>query len=468
MMICLGLNIPTIFAESHVNKNGEASFKDSDAQQTMTLTNDYADRPQLEKLKHSAEKNNITLQEALDIYIEEMVSQGLGGDYEGNVENNKNLEDLPSLPPEITIDGLTLDELEDLKLIAENEGISFAEAIDRFGWQNEFAQFADKMEEAYPNSFAGAGLYSDGKGAWIAFKDNIPSVAKKVAATLPATMELIGGKGFSELELKSEMEGIHDQIYQRKDIENVYSYYDIESGVITVEALPIKSSLSLSESKKLMQELQPEQISNSNITININVVKQLDGGNESKYIRSGGYLGTCTAGFTVRNNGSGRGISTAHHCGGKERTYRNHSGDGGSTTVTRKSSHKGKYGDLARYSVGNKTATRTFYYANNKKRYATAVSSPRVGMAVCNFGKTTGHKCDTVYKLNTARDGYKGMTAVSRHITDKGDSGGPWFYGATAYGIHSGYQTISKIRRSQFSPAVNMQNAVGMRVNIKE
>ncbi len=53
MMICLGLNIPTIFAESHVNKNGEASFKDSDAQQTMTLTNDYADRPQLEKLKHS-------------------------------------------------------------------------------------------------------------------------------------------------------------------------------------------------------------------------------------------------------------------------------------------------------------------------------------------------------------------------------------------------------------------------------
>ncbi len=107
-----------------------------------------------------------------------MVSEGLGGDYEGNVENNENLEDLPSLPPEITIDGLTLDELEDLKLIAENEGISFAEAIDRFGWQNEFAQFADKIEEAYPNSFAGAGLYSDGKGAWIAFKENIEACKK--------------------------------------------------------------------------------------------------------------------------------------------------------------------------------------------------------------------------------------------------------------------------------------------------
>ncbi|MEI3614887.1 hypothetical protein [Pseudogracilibacillus sp. SO30301A] len=60
------------------------------------------------------------------------------------------------------------------------------------------------------------------------------------------------------------------------------------------------------------------------------------------------------------------------------------------------------------------------------------------------------------------------MTAVSRHITSGGDSGGPWFYGGTAYGIHSGYQTISNVKRSQFTPAVNMQNTVGMRVNIKE
>lgn len=35
---------------------------------------------------------------------------------------------------------------------------------------------------------------------------------------------------------------------------------------------------------------------------------------------------------------------------------------------------------------------------------------------------------------------------------DSGDSGGPWFYGNTAYGIHSGYKSIWGFTRDVFTP----------------
>lgn len=469
LLLIFGVNITTIYAESTI---GESYKLKTTSPQTITLANSPTERPKIEQLKRIAKKKGITLEEALDAYVVEQVNSGLGGAYEGDtgkVSANNDLEDLPTLPPNIIIDGITLDELEDLKVIAQSEGISFDEAIDRFAWQTEFVRVADKLEETYPDTFAGAIFHSDGKGAWIAFKESIPKDAINLSSTLPATINLVGNQGFSELELKTELEAIHDNIYQRDEISNVNSYYDIQTGVITIESQP-KESLSVLQRKNLlstMEELQPQ---NKNIIVEYKLIDKLESGNESKYVRGGGFLnkssGNCTAGFTLRNNSGGRGLATAHHCTGTF-TYANHSGNRGTTTVKRVKSHAGKYGDLARYTVGTKTAARTFYYNWNKKRYATAVGSPRVGIRVCNFGRKSGNKCDEIYKLNTARGQYQGMVSTRKHYTTNGDSGGPWYYGGTAYGIHSGYSTISRGQRSQFSPARNLPSAVGMRVHTK-
>lgn len=81
------------------------------------------------------------------------------------------------------------------------------------------------------------------------------------------------------------------------------------------------------------------------------------------------------------------------------------------------------------------------------------VWTPRTGVNVCKFSKTTGQTCDRVYRLNTTRDSYSGMVATENRRAQPGDSGGPWFYGNTAYGVHSGYSTIGSVRRDQFSPA---------------
>ncbi len=54
---------------------------------------------------------------------------------------------------------------------------------------------------------------------------------------------------------------------------------------------------------------------------------------------------------------------------------------------------------------------------------------------------------------------------MDNHTSDKGDSGGPWGYGDTACGVHSGVHTSFFKKRSQWTPLYNTLSY--MRVAIK-
>jgi len=54
--------------------------------------------------------------------------------------------------------------------------------------------------------------------------------------------------------------------------------------------------------------------------------------------------------------------------------------------------------------------------------------------------------------------------ATHRDKADGGDSGGPWYWGSTAYGIHSGYAYIAPFTRDQFTPASNLPSAMNVEV----
>ena len=80
-----------------------------------------------------------------------------------------------SSPPEID-DPPNAAELEDLQFIADQEGISLQEAIDRYGWHDNFSLAASRIREAAPDTFAGAEIV-DGTNAWIAFTGHPPKEA---------------------------------------------------------------------------------------------------------------------------------------------------------------------------------------------------------------------------------------------------------------------------------------------------
>lgn len=157
--------------------------------------------------------------------------------------------------------------------------------------------------------------------------------------------------------------------------------------------------------ENLRRELRPASPSNASITVETRVSNLLPSGDDDSYVRGGGTLSTCTAGFTVRHRVTEElGVATAHHCADSaQRLYSNHSVDGGSALVNRKVRGNTNYGDVAWYDDGAFVASLQFYYNWNAKRYVTAVWSPRTGVDACKFGKTTGVTCDTTYELNTTR-----------------------------------------------------------------
>lgn len=419
--------------------------------EVITIENASIERKQIAELKRIAEHDSITFEQALDDYLSELVNAKLSDDYE-EVHN----EEVTILHPNVEIDGITLSEIEDLKIIAEMENLSLDEAIDRYAWQTQFIQVADKLEEKYPDTFAGAVFEKDGSGAWFAFKHDIPKDAISAVNELPATIKLYGQRGFSEMELKSKLDLVHYNTLMHDGVIDVHSYYDIDTGYITIEAQP-KEVLSTVEKSIIKSEIQKKHSQNNLINIKINFVDEIDGGEDRSTMRGGAYLDTCTTGFTVRSN-TGVAVTTAHHCSGGTRVYENHFS--GTSILSRITSHAGIYGDLAVYSNPSMSAIPFFYSNYNMGRYTEGMGSPRVGINVCKFGKKSGTSCDKVYRLNTARGSYSGMAATENRRADRGDSGGPWYYGNAAFGVHSGRATIGSSLRDQFSLVSNIPSAL--------
>lgn len=63
------------------------------------------------------------------------------------------------------------------------------------------------------------------------------------------------------------------------------------------------------------------------------------------------------------------------------------------------------------------------------------------GQRLCRYGQTTGGHCDDVSRwLNECEGRACRLVAMERYTSAGGDSGGPYFSGTTAYGIHYGWK----------------------------
>ncbi len=105
-----------------------------------------------------------------------------------------------------------------------------------------------------------------------------------------------------------------------------------------------------------------------------------------------------------------------------------------------------------------------FYYDYGERRDVQEIKNPVEDQKICNFGRKTGAKCDTVYKLSVCKTvddiEHCRLVAMDDHTTAGGDSGGPWYYGNVAYGIHSSRKTIWFQERSLWSRTKYMDDAL--------
>ena len=249
-------------------------------------------------------------------------------------------------------------------------------------------------------------------------------------------------------------------------VETAISTYDLATGQLEVTVAVEDSVDSPAEKQALLSLLRTElpvgSVANVGTSdVNLNIVSDLTDGEESN-IRGGTHLGVCTAGFVLENSRGVRNISTAGHCPNNLTLT---DVGGLSITLSFEDEHKGYWGDLQRHSVPSEhTLVRTIRY-NSSGRGSLSILSvgvPMEGQRLWHYGETTGYKSDIVYRgVVNSGTSVRHLVAMHNSETKNGDSGGPWFRGSAAHGIHTGVKRLGFLRkkRSLFTPAHHIDDA---------
>lgn len=350
---------------------------------------------------------------------------------------------------------LTLEETEDALVYARDTGVSVERAEKEMTGQEDFAVLVDEMREKYTSDFVDAEWKSSSPE--IILKTGAPKTAIDLGTELADVIILDAP---NEVERLKATETVHKSAQNLDGMENVVTYADI-SGEISVlaqiEASSKKSLRSLSNSSDVQNSLNEEvpkefPVTVSFVTDNIGEVE----------IRGGRAYGNkhCTAAFSLTLAGYAA-VSTAEHCSNNVTRY------DGADVQKYKSLARAK-GDARIVRAKTKTykATNTFRFDNSRDRIATGASNPVNGSAICKYGITTGYNCSKVYKSGICSSGYCNLHAAEKYISKAGDSGGPWFSGSMAKGIHHGVATIDGKSRSLFT-RIGVVKDMGGTVKVK-
>lgn len=345
---------------------------------------------------------------------------------------------------------LSFDELTDLQRMAHEDGTSLDEAVTAYAWQNDFALLATAIEEQYPDEFAGARIEdAAGHRASISFKDEVPDgAARQTAGFRQADVEAKVGLGHSSRQMDERIATVHKAVAAQKDLVNaVVSTYDESTGAVTVEVRPTDRTISYdairSEAlKRTLSASIPAKTRDYPVLIVVDESLSVTdmsayGGGRTEQIGKSSL--DCTGGFTATTDTALTGVVTAGHCGNST-TYENQVGEY-EQGMTFKLQHRGTYGDV-QFHTASTTEKDDFYYDFGRLRDVAAVANPVDNQYICRFGQKTGAHCSHVYDLSVCvyYDGYDEcrLVRMDNNQADHGDSGGPWYYGGTAYGIHKG------------------------------
>ncbi|WP_130413347.1 hypothetical protein [Xylanimonas ulmi] len=368
-------------------------------------------------------------------------------------------------------DSISTAEMQDLRLVAEQNGISLDEAIDRYAWNDNFSLVVDTIRKAHPESFTGAEIVDAGH-AWISFKGPAPNVAAvldpfaKIAPTVE--VEVRADEGYSEHQLEKSIESVHYAIYGSPGVRQAATSFDTDTRTIVTTVVltdPERASAAADLNETAQATLAAVSTSDADIAAAVTVARNatLGGDDSASYHYGGEVLSGCTSGFGTRASSSTsgtRGIATAGRCG-------NSQGDDG-YTLTSRGGHQGTHGDF-QWHTGGATHSDDFYagtatVTETTLRDVSGSGAPTVGQTPCKNGATNHASCQEVRKLGDCRDSMCNLVQMGARLAAGGDSGGPIYWGNTAYGLHSGrrYDPVAPFDRDQFARADRIDDALGI------
>lgn len=354
------------------------------------------------------------------------------------------------LPPE---------ELSDLEVMAKEEGITVAEAVSKYGWEESFSEAVANVQAAYPEQFSSTGLFTDGQpDPVVRFVGAVPKDAAALFDAVPIEVRLEGGADVSEASLRAAVQDVHYSSLKRisKDV-SISTRAEAETSLITIE-LGGGTPSELAGATSAAADTARQAALPSGVSVEV-----LDSGGHGadETIRGGAILnyelgGTgsleCTSGWPVKKtSGSSEGLVTAAHCSG-------HYYYSGRDVLTYEASIPKSSGDIE-YRSSTEDVGHEFYYGVGTYRDIDApYGVPANDQSICFFGRTTGNHCDTVRDNYICYNDFCNLVEMDHHDTEGGDSGGPWYVGAHPYGVHKGWHTSWFHERAIWTPIYNTLN----------
>ncbi|MGV3732042.1 MAG: S1 family peptidase [Microcella sp.] len=333
-------------------------------------------------------------------------------------------------------------ELSDLGVWAAHNGMTLDEAARRFTGQMEFMRLAHEVELSQPELFVEAEWFAGVEPHGILRVVGAPTDSLRELLTqtkVDVTVE--GGYRLSAQDFDNKLADIYFTVASAIGEENVTASGKPSAGAIEIVVAEHVRSEWEGALSLIVESVSPE------LAVAVSFAKfPQQGGAEG--IVGGRQWGQCTAGFSVRR-GSVYGMTTAQHCRsvGLSTAYQGTAMTSPSAPIELSTSS----GDIKWRRTVSVVADPLFQAAAGTYRMVSSTLNPVVGTAICKYGVTTGQTCSTVAVTSMCANGYCGLTRVFADISEPGDSGGPWFFGNTAMGIHHGTAAVGPYLYSAFT-----------------
>jgi hypothetical protein len=313
-------------------------------------------------------------------------------------------------------------------------------------WQTRANQAVEVLRTKFPAEFTDV-LLGDASFT-VRFRAEVPPEAAGLLRGVGVPVELMGGAGFSEAELIVAIGEVHSDALA------------LVGAGVDFSTEPVAGTNEI----KVILDPEPEVATPADVPVpDVEVVEQvLDGPaagspapefavsvslDEDAAVQTEGYgqaggneVSGCTSAFVVKKKNSAElGVLTAGHCPNRLQQI----SANGNFWFDFRAEHRGVNGDM-QWMRSPVMMDSWFHYDYGLGLPVRAVATAGVGTAVCHFGMTTGRSCGKVTAVNVSvsADGIiqGGMTRVAGAglVSAGGDSGGPWYQGTTAYGIHHG------------------------------
>lgn len=364
------------------------------------------------------------------------------------------------LSADAELDGVPVAEFLDLAHLADIENSTLQQAHSKHAEGENFRQARDAIELIEPDKLSSAEWL--GEFGQISIKGEATPEITEIIETSGTPIALIENLPYSRNEIHKAAQTFATSMPEGGSVE-VYE----ADGNIVVRMPPGAPDLSTVRMNSF-KDTAPD-----GVTVRFDDLprKLDDSTNEDSNLRGGAVIngngdGSCLASFVLKSTKhNATRVGTARHCIDSSTTslFTLHAIDGGSTTTLTVQGLGSPTGmDLGLLSHGGWNRQATFYADWNIKRGVYGRSGlPSVGEQVCHFRRINGPQCSTVllHYYASGSDSRTIRVVSSHNISAGGDSGGPWFYGTTAKGVHRGkYQYTDTAQLSDFTPAYLYQN----------